>query len=128
MQRICKGCKKKIAEEHYGLVKGKMYHLSEFKCNSCLKSLDGMEVFDEDETGLLYCDECHELKFSKKCETCGGVVIGTVFEALDKYYHPYHFNCFKCKKSLTDGGYFKNEGHPVCEACFQVRKRGRLRD
>ena len=99
-----------------------MYHTNEFICSMCTVELGGKEVFEDEEKGLLYCSECHSTHIKKKCDTCKGQVIGTSIEAFDKIYHPHHFVCNKCKKLLS-GDYFKNEGHPVCEECFEVRKK-----
>ena len=91
MNKVCKGCKKKILEPSYGLLKGKAYHLAEFICVCCKKSLSNLEAIEDEGTGCLYCEDCHQLNIEKRCDTCKAIILGTAFEALDKYYHPHHF-------------------------------------
>lgn len=126
MNKVCKQCKKKITEPTYGLLRGKAYHIEEFLCFICKKTLENIEAFEDEESGNIYCGDCHHDQLAKKCDACQVTLIGTVVEAFGRYYHPHHFTCFKCKK-LLEGNYYKNEERPVCQECFESRKKGNLR-
>ena len=123
--RICRICKKKISESTYGTFRGKFYHMEEFTCGVCKEGLEGKEAAEDEVSGILYCTGCHHEKIMAKCEACKAAVIGTSIEALGKFYHPHHFLCYRCKK-LLDGNYFKNEDQPVCQECFETRKKGSM--
>src|SRR3990167_780865 len=128
MSHVCKGCKKKIqSNEAWGKVKANYYHLEEFICNHCKEPLEKLEIYEDPVTNQLYCDTCHQSHILKKCDSCKGLVIGTAIESLERVYHPHHFVCFKCKK-LLEAEYYRNEGQPVCESCFQGRKRDTCED
>lgn len=124
VNKVCRLCKKKITEATYGLLRGKMYHMEEFVCSLCKRSLENVEAVDEETTGILFCSDCHHDHVTKKCDSCKAPVVGTAIDALGRFYHPHHFCCFKCKK-LLDGNYYKNEDQPVCQECFETRKKGR---
>lgn len=124
--KICRLCKKKITESTYGVLRGKLYHMEEFACFYCKKNLESTEAVDDEITGVLYCSDCHHDQVLKKCENCKAPVVGTAIEALGKFYHPHHFQCYKCK-NVMDGNYFKNEDNPVCQECFETRKKGSMR-
>lgn len=123
--KVCRLCKKKITEATYGMLRGRLYHLDEFLCSHCGRGLEHSEAVEDETTGALYCSDCHNEHMVKKCEACGTAVFGTAVEALGKIYHPHHFVCSRCKK-LLEANYFKNEDQPVCQECFETRKKGNL--
>lgn len=54
------------------------------------------------------------------CDDCHQPVSGaeTAVTAIGKIYHPHHFRCHGCQKSLVGEPFFANEDFPYCEKCI----------
>ncbi|TPX32049.1 hypothetical protein SmJEL517_g04741 [Synchytrium microbalum] len=52
------------------------------------------------------------------CDACQQPISGPTIVALNRNWHPAHFNCFKCKNTLNSGKFFEHEQKPFCERCF----------
>lgn len=49
------------------------------------------------------------------CASCLGVINGSFIKALGKAFHPEHFKCAHCKKTLATQSFFEKEGIPYCQ-------------
>lgn len=52
------------------------------------------------------------------CDYCKKEITGEYITAEGKYYHPGHFKCSKCGRSIGTSRYFMENGKPICENCF----------
>jgi len=52
------------------------------------------------------------------CDSCQKNIVGDIIQALNKHYHPEHFNCCTCSAVLGVGNFYEKEGQPQCERCY----------
>ncbi|KAB7506335.1 Actin-binding LIM protein 3 [Armadillidium nasatum] len=60
-------------------------------------------------SGKTFCEHC-----KKKCS-------GEVLRVHEKYFHIACFNCYSCKKSLAQGGFFSRDSNFFCTDCYQSK-------
>ncbi len=69
-----------------------------------------------------YCELHYHLKRGSLCNSCQQPINGRCVTAMNKKYHPEHFNCSFCLKQLNDrgaAGTFKEQNErPYCNLCF----------
>lgn len=67
-----------------------------------------------------YCELHYHLKRGSLCNSCSQPINGRCITALNKKYHPEHFNCSFCLQTLNKGTFktCPNE-KPYCHQCFQ---------
>eukprot|EP01088_Endostelium_zonatum_P006493 TRINITY_DN18624_c0_g1_i1.p1 TRINITY_DN18624_c0_g1~~TRINITY_DN18624_c0_g1_i1.p1 ORF type:complete len:423 (-),score=70.33 TRINITY_DN18624_c0_g1_i1:155-1423(-) len=53
------------------------------------------------------------------CHTCAQPIYNNVMQALGKLYHVACFNCGNCGENIGQKQFFKVEGDPNCEKCYQ---------
>lgn len=54
------------------------------------------------------------------CHACGKAIVGHVFTALGRTFHPEHFLCAHCNQELGTGNFFERDGRPYCEADYHL--------
>eukprot|EP01125_Pyxidicula_operculata_P008357 TRINITY_DN280_c0_g5_i2.p1 TRINITY_DN280_c0_g5~~TRINITY_DN280_c0_g5_i2.p1 ORF type:complete len:683 (+),score=227.75 TRINITY_DN280_c0_g5_i2:121-2049(+) len=52
------------------------------------------------------------------CSGCRKPITGEQIQALGRYYHPEHFSCSTCSRTIGSGQFFENEGQPQCDSCY----------
>lgn len=52
------------------------------------------------------------------CYTCGNVIQGRFVSALGRNWHPEHFSCNGCQRSLQNIGFVEEAGQMFCESCY----------
>ncbi|XP_028407501.1 PDZ and LIM domain protein 5-like [Dendronephthya gigantea] len=55
------------------------------------------------------------------CEQCGEVIQGPFVSALGRNWHPEHFCCGGCQRSLQNVGFVEEGGLMYCESCYNQR-------
>jgi len=82
---------------------GRTYHPLCFKCNVCMKSLDGVP-FTVDDDDVIYCVDDYYLKYASRCSVCGDPILpdegkeeAVRIVAMEK---DFHIGCYKCVVSL----------------------------
>lgn len=53
------------------------------------------------------------------CEHCSGDIRGPYVSALGKIWHPEHFVCTKCTKTLQNCGFIEEKGKRFCQSCYE---------
>eukprot|EP01121_Diplochlamys_sp_Union-15-3_P003646 TRINITY_DN13588_c0_g1_i1.p1 TRINITY_DN13588_c0_g1~~TRINITY_DN13588_c0_g1_i1.p1 ORF type:complete len:361 (+),score=45.98 TRINITY_DN13588_c0_g1_i1:35-1117(+) len=110
---LCAHCHGPITDGQAIEVRGKRWHTNHFVCPSCQQPFPGGNyyVLNND----LTCEQCYYAAQSTKCKKCGQPIIGEVLNAMNTHWHPEHFNCNSCNKSLVGGIFFEVRGMPFCE-------------
>uniref|UniRef100_UPI00358ED794 four and a half LIM domains protein 2-like n=1 Tax=Myxine glutinosa TaxID=7769 RepID=UPI00358ED794 len=112
----CFGCHKPIGEG--GVVfQEHSYHRDCIVCTSCEKKL-GHSKF-ETRGELIYCQECFNRKYAKKCAFCSQA-IGAGSEYVTHDGKQWHTECFRCKRcrARLAGKSFVNKGEDlICADC-----------
>jgi len=89
------------------------WHLEHFICAQCLGPFPGGTFFERD--GRPYCDNCFHNAFSSRCGGCNQAIKGECINALGQQWHPEHFVCNYCQKSVGSGSFYEYGGKPYCE-------------
>ncbi|XP_028407500.1 PDZ and LIM domain protein 7-like isoform X2 [Dendronephthya gigantea] len=55
------------------------------------------------------------------CHGCGQNIQGSFLSALGRNWHPEHFNCAGCRKSLQNKGFVEESDHLYCENCYDMK-------
>ncbi|XP_022644553.1 transforming growth factor beta-1-induced transcript 1 protein-like isoform X2 [Varroa jacobsoni] len=98
MNDTCPGCKKKVSGQTVTALK-RNWHPPCFVCKKCAQSLLGKDEFMEQQNQP-YCKECYHNTFSPKCAKCNEAIKEKCVTAMDKTWHPEHFQCAKCSKPI----------------------------
>lgn len=54
------------------------------------------------------------------CEDCKADIRGPYVSALGKIWHPEHFVCTKCTKTLQNCGFIEEKGKRFCQSCYET--------
>jgi len=100
---------------------GNLYHPQCFVCAQCFQPFQNGEFFEFE--GRKYCRHDFQMLYAACCAKCSDFIIGRVIKALSASWHPECFTCDRCDKSVSDIGFAKIDGKPVCKECA-----GKLRD
>jgi len=93
---------------------GKVFHPEHFQCGRCQKTLRTENYFEI--KGSFWCDRCYETGGVMLCAQCNKPIIGKITQGLGgKNYHPEHFICIVCKKSLDGSVFLEQDGKIYCE-------------
>jgi len=92
---------------------GKFFHPEHFQCGRCKKTLKTENYFEIQ--GSFWCDRCYETEGVMLCAHCNKPIIGKITQGLGKNYHPEHFVCVICKKSLDGAVFSEKDGKIYCE-------------
>ena len=99
---------------------GKSFHQSCFACVKCRAPCHRKFLRIETQGGAstkVACEACYEFLRTQgdRCAGCNDLLINCDFiKALGKNYHPEHFTCATCGKSVRDG-YFAINDKPYCK-------------
>ncbi|KCV69420.1 paxillin [Fonticula alba] len=55
------------------------------------------------------------------CGSCNEPVIGEELRAMGKIFHPEHFTCLHCRKSLSGATFFEHNSNSFCDKCYHDR-------
>lgn len=113
----CRLCEQPVKDQ--GLFAcGSSWHQECFVCTECEKPFANLEYFEMN--GLPYCSEDYWKSFGKSCATCGEIVKGEEFNALDKTYHPNCFTCADCGEPFEELQFYVYDGKPYKKEHFMV--------
>lgn len=124
----CYKCKESIYGPFINAL-DKSWHQSCFKCSLCSNQLTG-NYFEKEKNP--YCYGCFNA-LSSICKYCNEVIYGNFISALGFKWHPEHFKCFDCNKTLSviffelngsiycDDHYYERKGE-ICEGCKSIIK------
>lgn len=118
----CNTCGNPIVDEVVSAF-GKSFHSSCFVCTypSCETHLiEAGNFFDHQ--GKPYCEYHYHMERGSLCLECDKPIVGKCISASGKRYHPEHFKCSFCKKSLcnvngSSGVYKEHASKPYCVSC-----------
>ncbi|KII66885.1 Paxillin 1 [Thelohanellus kitauei] len=111
----CAGCFE-VIEDEMCRTEFSIWHPDHFRCIVCDKTLIEDTFYEIDYK--LYCHTDYELQFLQKCTMCGGFIYDEMISVNGKHFHPEHFTCNNCSKSLKDNQYFTRESYFYCGECF----------
>jgi len=116
MQHVCAKCNLPVNQEGFAAM-DKAWHSGCFLCQRCGAPLS--EGFVAHESGFPYCPPCYNAELqSEICTLCQQPIPGARIHACGKSWHPEHFLCRSCNRSLQDG-YVEFQGSPFCAMCSQ---------
>ncbi|PRP80034.1 hypothetical protein PROFUN_12321 [Planoprotostelium fungivorum] len=114
----CAHCDKPITDRCVTAI-GKKWHSDHFICTQCLRPFENGVFFERD--GRPYCEADFYNVFAPKCAGCSEPVRGDCITALGTQWHPEHFECNFCRKSLVNSTFFEYGGKPFCEAHYHMQ-------
>jgi hypothetical protein len=100
---------------------GKTYHPEHFVCTVCNKGFKNGQFVEHE--GKPYCDDDYNAMFSPKCVFCNTAIVDKCINALNKKWHPQHFNCTGCGKNLVGKPYKEDDGELYCNECRDARMK-----
>ena len=114
---ICGACRRPI-EERVVTALGKHWHVEHFVCAKCEKPFLGTRHYER--KGLAYCETHFHQLFGNVCFKCGHVVLGDVFQALNKAWCDKCFACNLCDKKMHQKTkFYELDMKPVCKRCYE---------
>jgi len=113
----CARCSKIIQGQGLQAI-GKRWHPECFVCDFCNRAFDNGAFIHKYERA--YCKPCDLKLFSSYCKVCNSPIEGNAVNALNSTFHPEHFQCSKCKTSLTSGVFHEKNGRPFCANCIST--------
>ncbi len=69
-------------------------------------------------SNMPYCELHYHLKRGSLCNACQQPINGRCITAMNKKYHPEHFNCSFCLKELNKGTFKEQNEKPYCNSCY----------
>ncbi|TPX43087.1 hypothetical protein SeMB42_g02736 [Synchytrium endobioticum] len=111
----CTICKEEFRGPHV-VANNNEYHNDCFLCQQCLLPFSNGVYFQAE--GRLLCGDDYAVLFGSRCGRCGEIITGNAIHALDMKWHPEHFICQSCGKSLAGMSFLKKNGKPVCKSCY----------
>jgi len=94
----CEKCNQVVEGEQVGCKAfDKIYHISCFNCETCKKSVHGVQFYAVNKK--TFCEKCY-LDSLDNCAVCKNLITDKILRASDKTYHPDCFKCSVCSKSL----------------------------
>lgn len=110
----CGGCNEPIRGDCINAL-GQQWHPEHFSCNKCGKSFAGGTFFEYG--GKPYCETHYHEQSGSLCAGCGKPITGRCVNALEKKWHPEHFVCAFCMKSLAGGSFTEYNSKAYCREC-----------
>jgi len=99
---------------------GRSYHTDHFVCNKCKKPLHGGDYYEPE--GLPHCESCYHKHFlggAQVCAKCNQkITSGRAVKAMDRSWHPHHFECASCSSNLEGKEFFAQNNQPYCVQCY----------
>ena len=68
------------------------------------------------EEGILYCGNCYNDLYGKRCVKCGNFILGPYIVVDGKEIHSSCFVCSICSNEI-EGSYFMKDEKPICRNC-----------
>ncbi|KAI8819404.1 uncharacterized protein EV422DRAFT_568834 [Fimicolochytrium jonesii] len=115
----CKVCRELITGSHIN-ANDSRYHNACFVCHQCLEPFPE-NIFFETE-GRFYCEFDYTVLHGARCGRCGEIIRGKCITAMDMKWHPDHFTCVTCGKSLAGSTFVKKKSKPYCKPCVERLK------
>ncbi|EGD76775.1 hypothetical protein PTSG_08126 [Salpingoeca rosetta] len=111
----CAKCKKTITDAAISALDS-YWHEACFTCWECNKPFPEGRYFPQDNKP--YCSyHYHEMK-GVVCARCMRPIIGSFVSALGEKWHPEHFQCSLCNKSLAKTRFRERNDQPYCDPCY----------
>lgn len=112
----CKRCSEAIIDNFISALDA-YFHPSCFVCVDCGVPFNATSFYEYQ--GMPYCEMHYHSKRGSLCNSCSQPINGRCITALNKKYHPEHFNCSFCQQTLNKGTFktCPNE-KPYCHPCF----------
>ncbi|XP_077129684.1 transforming growth factor beta-1-induced transcript 1 protein isoform X1 [Ranitomeya variabilis] len=108
---LCESCQRPIAGQVVTAL-GHKWHPEHFVCAHC-KSLIGTTNFFEKE-GRPYCERDYFSLYAPRCALCDLPILQNLVTALGQTWHPEHFCCKICKKTIGEEGFHEKDNVPYC--------------
>jgi len=113
---ICCTCNEEISD-HAMKAGEKLYHENHFLCCVCQTGLKSAAVYTKNEQ--LYCEADYMSKYVPVCARCEQYITQECVRAMDKTWHPEHFQCYGCLVQFSGSmSYREKDTHPYCDACY----------
>eukprot|EP00128_Syssomonas_multiformis_P009608 Colp12_sorted_trinity150504_noHs@24253 len=94
---------------------GNKYHTACYVCTSCMQPFPDDEYYEYE--GKLFCPNDYKLLWGPKCAHCHEHIEGTCVTALERKWHPEHFNCTACGMSLASNPWIRHGDRAFCKPC-----------
>ncbi|XP_023209389.1 leupaxin-like [Centruroides sculpturatus] len=113
-EKYCTVCKSVIIGKMVSAL-GKLYHPQHFVCCHCKMELS--DKFMEKE-GKIYCEKDYHNIYTPKCARCENPILEKCVTALDKLWHPEHFQCEECGQQFGENtGFHEKDVLTVSVLC-----------
>eukprot|EP00092_Neocalanus_flemingeri_P078903 GFUD01098240.1.p1 GENE.GFUD01098240.1~~GFUD01098240.1.p1 ORF type:complete len:184 (-),score=40.61 GFUD01098240.1:20-571(-) len=113
---ICTACHGPITDRAMKAA-DKLYHEDHFLCCVCTTSLKSGTVYTKNSE--LYCESDYMSKFVPVCARCDKYITQECVRAMDKTWHPEHFQCYGCLVQFSGSmSYREKDSHPYCDNCY----------
>ncbi|KAJ3049051.1 hypothetical protein HK097_009962, partial [Rhizophlyctis rosea] len=110
----CSTCHQPVTGNFIQTFTGKKFHPEHMCCTRCNRNLLHSTYFEKEES--LFCEGCFHDLYSPKCEYCKDVIKDRIITALGKEFHPEHFFCAQCGKTLgVSEPFMEYQGMAYCE-------------
>lgn len=109
---FCDACGEEVFGPFVSAI-GKAWHPDHFVCDGCGESLQNQGFIEEG--GKLYCEKDYNKYFAPHCETCKQPISGPCVQAVGKTFHPEHFVCSHCGRTIGSAGFNVDRGKPYCQ-------------
>jgi len=97
----------------------KLYHEEHFTCTICGCSLAGPGVATYTKQDKLYCHDDYMQQFVPICAKCNQYITQECVKAMDKTWHPEHFQCIGCEIQFSGTlTYRESGGDAYCDNCY----------
>jgi len=100
---------------------GKTYHPEHFVCTHCNKPFPNGAFIEHE--GQPYCEADYNELFCPRCANCKQPIVDKCVSAGGNKFHPHHFTCTGCGKSLVGQSYKEDEGEIYCNICKESKKQ-----
>lgn len=111
----CKKCNNAIVENFISALDS-YWHPRCFVCFECGMGFNTSTFYEH--SNMPYCEFHYHQKRGSLCNSCQQPISGRCVSALGKKYHPEHFNCSFCLRSLDKGTFKESAEKPYCHSCF----------
>jgi len=111
---VCGKCNNAIVGQGVQAI-GKTWHKECFVCDYCKQEFgNGSFILKYDRP---FCKACEGRLFGNYCKKCNQPIEGQSIKAMNALWHPDHFQCSRCKTTLTSGAFVEKNYRPFCSAC-----------
>ena len=111
----CKRCNEAIVENFISALNS-YWHPGCFVCFECGIGFNNSSFFEYANTP--YCELHYHMKRGSLCSACSQPINGRCITAMNKKYHPEHFNCSFCLKQLNKGTFKEQNDKAYCHTCY----------